>query len=557
MDVDVTTLHGRRASQRWNRMAVGDILERLTWSFPDKEALVGWDGAFATPEHQRVTYRTADETANRIANALLAEGLQRGDRVLLFCDNSVEAVLTLIGVAKAGLVAAPVNPMMATDVVAGAIAHVEPRFAIVDGELWPKAEPALAATGLAPGVTIPIGGVAPGTPAFAEWIAGHPATEPDVEIHADDVWELLFTSGTTALPKASMGTHAFTYLTAYSYALSLSRGLRFEEDMRLCTFLPIIYHCGHNSAVVPAWLSGGTAIIGRRPDAAALAAAITKERATALWAGSPPFLQALVDAVRAEPGAYDLTSLTVAMFAWNTLHPDLSRALKELCGEDLAIWEIFGQTESMSGYRFWLDQWPERVRADAGAVNYVGVPNPLLAATVVDADGSSLRDRPGVAGEAVYRSPAITAGYFRDPEATREATRGGWFHSGDSCAYEPDGIQVMVDRYKDIVKSGGENVSSLRVESVVIRHPQVARVAVIGLPDARWGEMVTAVVVPADGCDPDPDDIIAFCREQLAGYETPKRVVVVDELPETVGGKVLKYRLREQLAGPRPQPASG
>jgi acyl-CoA synthetase (AMP-forming)/AMP-acid ligase II len=549
----VDRLHGvRRSTQRWNRTAVGDLLERLTWSVPDKEALVGWEGAFATPEFRRVSYRTADETANRVAQALLAEGLERGDRVVLFCDNSVEALLTLIGIAKAGLVAAPVNPVMATDVVTWAIEHVDARFAIVDDVLWERAEPALTAAGLTPGVTIPIGGdVAPGSVAFADWIAAHPADEPDVEIHGDDVWELLFTSGTTAMPKASMGTHTFSYLTAYSYALSLSRGLRFEHDMRLCTFLPIIFHCGHNSAVVPAWLSGGTAIIGRRPDAAALAAAITAERPTALWAGSPAFLQGLVDEAASKPGAYDLTSLTVAMYSWNTLHPDLVAALKEHCGEDFVVWEIFGQTESMSGYRFWLDEHPEKVREGAGAVNHVGVPNPLLAAKVVDPDGACLRDRPGVPGEAVYRSPAISAGYFRNPEATREAFRDGWFHSGDSCAYEPDGQQVMVDRYKDIVKSGGENVSSLRVESVVIAHPDVARVAVVGVPDEKWGEMVTAVVVPAEGREPDEAEIIAFCRARLAGFETPKRVVVMDDLPETVGGKVLKYRLRERLSASR------
>jgi acyl-CoA synthetase (AMP-forming)/AMP-acid ligase II len=192
------------------------------------------------------------------------------------------------------------------------------------------------------------------------------------------------------------------------------------------------------------------------------------------------------------------------------------------------------------------------VQAGAGAVNYVGVPNPVLAARVIDDAGNDLRGAPGTPGEAVYRSPAITAGYFRNVEATREAFEGGWFHSGDSCTYDEDGLQVMVDRYKDIVKSGGENVSSLRVESVVAQHPDVARVAVIGVPDERWGEMVTAVIVAQPGAEPRSDEIIAFCRQRLAGYETPKRVVVVDGMPETVGGKILKYRLREQIGATLP-----
>ncbi len=171
----------------------------------------------------------------------------------------------------------------------------------------------------------------------------------------------------------------------------------------------------------------------------------------------------------------------------------------------------------------------------------------MLASTVVDEDGRSLHDQPGAAGEAVYRSPAVTAGYFRDEAATAEAFRGGWFHSGDMCVYDEEGLRIMVDRYKDVVKSGGENVSSIRVEAVLVQHPSVARAAVVGLPDARWGEAVTAVIVPAGGSVIDEAELIAFCRTRLAGFETPKRVVVMEDLPVTVGGKVLKYRLRAML----------
>jgi acyl-CoA synthetase (AMP-forming)/AMP-acid ligase II len=531
-------------------MAVGDLLERVTWSRPDRVAIVGYDGAYATAEFARLTYVQADRFANQIAASLLASGMERGDRVLMCCDNSVEAVLTRIGIAKAGLVAAPINPMMAADMAKGLIETVEPAFAIVDGDRWHTAQPGFAAAGLVPRVSIPTGGiVVDRTVAFSDWIAGRSELEPDEpRIAGDDVWELMFTSGTTSLPKASMGTHTFSYLTAYSYALSLTRGLRYEHDLKLGTFLPIIYHCGHNSAVFPAFLCGGTAIIGRRVRAPALAHAITREGITALWAGAPPLLQALADAVRADPAGFDLHSLTVAMFSWQTLHPDLLAELKELCGDQLTVWEIFGQTESMSGYRFWLDEHPDRLRRGNGAVNYVGLPNPILGARIVDPDGNDLRDTPGVAGEAVYRGPALTAGYFRDEAATSAAFEGGWFRSGDSCQYEEDGLQLMVDRYKDVIKSGGETVSSMRVETVVARHPAVVRAAVIGLPHPVWGEMVTAVVVARSGADVSEDGLIAFCRERLAGFETPKRVVFAESMPETVGGKILKQRLRNELS---------
>jgi acyl-CoA synthetase (AMP-forming)/AMP-acid ligase II len=140
----------------------------------------------------------------------------------------------------------------------------------------------------------------------------------------------------------------------------------------------------------------------------------------------------------------------------------------------------------------------------------------------------------------------VTAGYYKDEEATRTAFRGGWFHSGDVCTYDENGLRIMVDRSKDIIKSGGENVSTLRVESVLVQHSSVAKAAVVGLPHDRWGEAVTAFVIAAEDQEPDPDELIAFSRTKLAGFESPKQIVVVADLPVTVGGKVLKYKLREE-----------
>ena len=158
VDLDVTSLHHRRAVHRWDRMSVGDLIERVTWSRPDKLALTGRPGAYADERFAALTYRQAEQAANQIAHALLARGLQRGDVVLMFCENSVEAYLAKIGIAKAGLVAAPLNPMMAADLVAAMIDLVQPKLTIVDGELWPKAEAPFAAKGLQPGITIPVGG---------------------------------------------------------------------------------------------------------------------------------------------------------------------------------------------------------------------------------------------------------------------------------------------------------------------------------------------------------------------------------------------------------------
>jgi acyl-CoA synthetase (AMP-forming)/AMP-acid ligase II len=530
-------------------MSVGDLIERVTWSRPDKVAIVGRPGAYADERFAALTYRQADQVANQVARALLARGLERGDVVLLFCENSVEAYLAKIGIAKAGLVAAPLNPMMAPDLVAAMIDLVRPKLAIVDAELWPRAEGPFAAKGLSAGISIPIGAPpVPGSVSFAELIAGQDGTEPDVEIHADDIWEILFTSGTTALPKGVMISHATSYLAGFGFALSLTRGLKLESDLTVGTYLPMIYHVGDQPFTYSVFLSGGTLVLGRRPNPEHIAEMIAEDKVTALWAGSPAMVRA-VDAVLTARPDLDARSLTVVVYGWAALPPATLASMKRHCGEDLCAFEIFGQTESIACHRFWPDEWPELYAATAPQHNYVGVPSPVLASTVLDPDGNDLAGAPGVAGEAVYRSPCMMAGYYRDEEATRHAFRYGWFHSGDSCAYDENGLRVMLDRYKDIVKTGGENVSSLRVEAVLAQHPDVAKAAVIGLPHPRWSEAVTAVVVLRDGSAASEEDLIKHCRASLAGYETPKSVVFAADLPETVGGKVLKYRLRADHAG--------
>lgn len=547
MKLDVTSLFDRRSVNRWERVSVGDMLERLRYSFPDKEALVGWGGAYAHPDNARLTYLEADNKANQMANALLQKGLTKGDKVLLFCDNSVEAFLAKMAVAKAGMVAVPMNTMIAPDVISYLVNHVEPKMFIVDAEHWPKVEPVFKSHNIQVDITIPIGGeVVPGSMSFEEFFAGQPDSEPDVEIHGDDIWEVLFTSGTTTMPKCVMISHTNTYMAAYSFALSLTRGILHENDLKICSFLPVIFHVADQIFTFSAFLSGGTFVIGRTLSIPAIAEAVTKEKITSLWSGSPAFLTELTDLFLKEQEIYDPSSLSVIVYGWSALSPDYTKKLKQLCGNDLVTFEIFGQTEAISCFRFWPDKWSDIYEKNAPAQNYVGVPNPLLAAVIMNENGSAITESQ-VPGEAVYRSPAMMSGYYKDEEATRQAFKHGWFHSGDSCMYDEDGLAIMVDRYKDIIKSGGENVSSIRVEAVLRMHPSIEKAAVIALPHEKWGEMVTGVVVLKSEQTATEEKLIRFCREKLGGYETPKKIIFTEKLPETVGGKILKYRLREQF----------
>ena len=546
MTIDVENFRNRRNNARWNRVSVGDVIERMTWNEPGKVAFVATPEATVDPAYARVTYSEANDVINRVANALLALNLPRASRIAMLCDNSNEAWLAKVGVAKAGLVAAPINVMMASDVIAEALQRVGAQHAIVDQALWEPLEGTLAPANIRPIVSI--GGPPQGRiPNFEEFMWEHGADEPDVEIHGDDIWQVLFTSGTTAKPKAVMISHTSTYMAAYSKALTMTRGLSHESEIRLGVFTPMVFHIGDQLCVFGPLVCGGTVIIGRKPQGPEMARAITDEKVTCLFGGSPQFVESLITEVQSKPEEYDLSSLGVMWFGWAPLAPTSLAAFQELCGPQLKVYEMIAQTEAIAGHRFFIDRHLDMYLREAPAINHVGKPSPIMGATVMDETGQDLRDKPGVAGEAVYRTPAMFSGYYRDLEATQEAVRGDWFHSGDSFVYGQDQIRLMVDRYKDIVKSGGENVSSIRVESVLQQHPTVIRAAVIGLPDDRWGEMVTACILKAPNTQFEEKALIGFARERLAGFETPKRIVVMDEFPTTVGGKVLKYKLRQYL----------
>lgn len=445
------------------------------------------------------------------------------------------------------MVAMPLNPNLAADVLEHLIGMAAPKGAVVDAECWGRAEEVFSRTGLPVLATITIGGApVAGSVSFGDFLAGASTTEPDVEIHGDDIWQLLFTSGTTSMPKGVMLSHHASHYAAMGFALSLTRGVRLECDLVVATFLPIVYHVGDQPFTFSAFLSGGTLLIGRRPDPVQIAAAVETHRVTALWGGSPQLVTALTSHIEATRP--DVSSLRVLVYGWGAIPPATLAALERYAGEGFTLTGIFGQTETIACHRFWPAKWPEVYERTAPAVNYVGIPSPTLASDVVDENGASVCGKPGTPGEAVYRSPTVAAGYYLNQEASDEAFRGGWFHSGDSCMVDEDGLRIMVDRFKDIVKSGGENVSSIRVEAVLYSHPAVARVAVVGLPHDRWGEAVTAIVVLKPDAAATADELIAHCRERLAGFETPKGVVFTDTLPDTVGGKVLKYKLREAHA---------
>ncbi len=550
--MDVTSLYDRRPDKRWNRLCVGDIFERVAFATPDKEALVGAFGAYSSPLFHRLTYAGADMLANRLAHAFHRRGIVRGDRVFFICENSVEALLSKIALAKLGAVAVPINPNHNGDVLLHQYKLTEPKLVIADAEHG--ALPAGA--GIRVDITIPLGEqTGEASTLIEDFIAGQPDETPDATVHGDDIWQIIFTSGTTAMPKGVMLSHSYAYLVAMSYALPFTRGLAHESHLRMVCFTPILYHVGDQAYTMPALMTGGTIILGRRYRPDQIAATIEAEQATAVIGSGLPLLSRLVPELEARgPGA--MASLTCIVYGMGVIPPALHDRLKALA-PNLTATLVAGQTECVSGHRFmprvFTDKHAEALERGA---NLIGLPNALLASRVADLNDGTLLTTSGHMGELVYRSPAIMAGYYRDADATEKAFAGGWFHSGDVGSGDPDGFRFIDGRIKDLIKTGGENVSSMRVEAVLRSYPGVVQGVAIGLPDAIWGEAVVGILAGGPGVELIPAQVIAFCRARLAGYETPKRIIVMKELPIDFSGKVRKFVLKEKLLALEKQAAS-
>ena len=545
MKWDVTSLINRRADHRWDRIAVGDIIERMTWSCPNQEALISWEGAYADQENRRLTYKQLDEKTNQFANALLEKDLQRGDRVLMFASNSAEYYIAQIGAAKAGVVMVPVNVMIASDVIDYIIRQTEPKFSLVDDQFFPRAEEAFKKNGLEVGVTIPMtGGIVPGSVSFNHFIQRHSTIEPEVKIHGDDIVEILYTSGTTSMPKGVLLSHIYLYFCALSHALTMSRGagVSTEWDYRIGIFYPI-FHIAAQGNILSAHIIGGTAVMTRTPDAQLMVRTMTEEKLTSIY-GGPIDYSRIVKIYEENPGQYATQYLRTCPYGWGPLPPNIDQKLRKIFREDLIILSYDGQTECVYDTRGWHHKFYEVYEKASPANNYLGVSHPFYATRIVDEEMNTCAPR--VTGEKVMRSPVMMSGYYRDEESTRKALTGGWLHSGDAGQYDENNYIILVDRLKDVIKSGGENVSSMRVENTVLLHPKVENAAVFGVLHPRWGEAVVAAVVIKPGEELDEKELIDFCRSKLAGFETPKRIVFVDHLPISVGTKIKKYELRQK-----------
>lgn len=342
--------------------------------------------------------------------------------------------------------------------------------------------------------------------------------------------QLLYTSGTTALPKGAMMTHralVHEYLSAIT-ALDLSAG-----DLPVHS-LPLYHSAQMHVFLLPYLAVGARNTILDAPDAEQLFDLIEAGRADSLFA--PPTVWIGLSN-RPDFATRDLSGLRKAYYGASIMPVPVLERLRERLPK-LAFYNCFGQSEIGPLSMVLAPNEHRKARLDS-----CGRPVLFVDARVVDENGKDVPD--GTSGEVVYRSPQLCEGYWDKPEETAEAFRDGWFHSGDLVVRDAQGYFTVVDRVKDVINSGGVLVASRQVEDALYTHPEVAEVAVIGLPDDRWIEAVTAVVVPRGTVT--EDELVAHARENLAHFKAPKRVVFVDELPRNASGKILKRELRDRL----------
>jgi acyl-CoA synthetase (AMP-forming)/AMP-acid ligase II len=503
---------------------LGDLVTSAAAEAPDDPALIFGDLRW-----------TFGELAARVA--ALAETLAAttppGARIAVLAENVPQFVVLLLAAPASGRVVVPLNvrhtPAELVEQIARSGASL---VAGTDEQLRRLTGPDLPPLRGESVLRIDDAGPAPGTP---------PAFEPAFEPAEPDApaW-LIFTSGTTGPPKGVVLTHRG--LLAAVANTAAGRPLA-DDDVYLYPF-PLYHVSAYN--LLHALLRRRPVVLLPRFDAATVADLTARHHVTTMSL-APTMLRLLLDHLDGDVAP--LATLRTVAYGAAAMPAALLREGTDTLGCGFA--QGYGMTE-LSGNAVFLspDDHLRGLAGDAGLLRAAGRAGPLVELRIVDASGAPAA--PGEAGEIVVRGPQVCAGYWDDPDATAAGIVDGWLHTGDIGTLDADGLLTVVDRAKDLVVTGGENVSSLEVESAVGTHQQVASVAVVGLPDDRWGEAVTAVVVPRPGLDAGqlaalPDEVATHAAERLAGYKKPKRVVVVDELPVNAGGKVDKRALRDRL----------
>jgi acyl-CoA synthetase (AMP-forming)/AMP-acid ligase II len=473
-------------------LTIGAMLENAARVAPDHIA--------ATLDDDSLTFGALDDNANRVANGLRAAGIERGDRVLWWSETSLEAVPVFAALGKLGAVFAPLNARASVEELVPVAKYARPRLLLAGTSHAGAAVELAEAAGVQLAPDIPRGS----------------ADSVQSDVDERDPHVIFFTSGSTGRPKGVVLSHRANWLRTYVGATSSAGG-----GGTVCMF-PLFHMAGWTIAM-GAWQGRRAVHFVRVPDAHTLLRTVERWQAARLYCIPAVWARILEFGV----DRYDISSLVETDTGTSATPPELLHAIKAALPHTQTR-VFYGSTEAGPGVQL----------ADADLARKpgsVGVAQP------------GVEVRLSESGEVCMRSPFLMDGYFDDPDATAAALVDGWYHTGDLGAFDDEGYLSVVGRARDVIRTGGETVAPVEVEQVLSEHDAIAEVAVVGVPDPEWGEVVTAVVVPS-GDAPDVDALRAFCDGRLASFKQPRRVVVVDALPRTPAtGQVQRTLIVERL----------
>jgi len=504
---------------------LGDVPRKGSAIFRDKVAMVF--------EGKSITYGEMDNRVNRLANALINLGLKKGDRLTILAENTYKYMEVYFGASKAGVSVTPLNFRLSDEELTYIINDCEaPLFLAGDG----YEERSLGLKKDLKGIKnwISLDKTFNGYLFYENLIKDTPNTDPMVELDENDMAILMYTGGTTGLPKGVMLSHR-NILTA-AYGLIVGYSFTFRDIT--CFVLPLFH--------ISLWpvlchlMVGGKAVILRRPDIGEMLRAIQEERCTHIVL-VPTLLTWLVDDPRSNE--FDLSSLRLITYAGSPMPIEVLKRCVQKFGNIFT--QGYGLTEAapLVTVLFKEDHVLEGPKAKLlTSVGKVGLP---VEARVVDENDVPLK--PGEAGEIAIRGKNVMTGYWKNPELTAKALRGGWLHTGDMGTIDEDGYIYLMDRKADMIITGGENVYPQEVENVLYSHPAIKECAVVAAPDDRWGERVQAVVVPKSGQVVTEEELIKHCKGKLAGYKCPKKIEFWGELPKTPVGKILRKDVKKHF----------
>lgn len=510
------------------KMDIGLSLSRNARRIPEKTAIVYEDRTY--------TYEQLNQEVNKLSHGLIKRGVKKGDKIALMMKNSDTFIIVFYAIMKTGAIAVPVNFRLTANEVSYILDDSDSSIVVFDEEYASLINDATLQNNKIH-LKVTTGDTALTGQVSLQELLVENSEDPDVSVDESDDAEILYTSGTTGYPKGALFDHHRLLHVAFNTSLIL----KINPDDVLLHAAPLFHSAQLNLFMIPGIYLGCTQVIHQNFEPEKVLKAIEHYKIS-LFFGVPTMYNFLLQVP--EKNKYDLSSVTRCGYGAAPMPIALLEPAMELFGTD-QFYNMCGQTEGGPGAGAFL--LPEQHKTKMGAGGKASLNTELR---VVDEHGDDVQ--PDEVGEFIIQSEMVMKRYYNKPEETAQALRNGWLYTGDLATIDEDGFITLVDRKKDMIVSGGENIYSTEVEQALYRHPQLLDATVVGLPDPVWGEKVVAIIVPKPGETLDYAELKQFCKDHLADYKIPVEFIEEKEIPRNASGKVLKYRIREALVSNRP-----